>query len=72
MDINFSSTAGEDIYENIRLLFTEAVRKRLMAHRRIGCMLSGEIGDNCNEFSSHVIRRKCVFYIHRVEIFIET
>ena len=46
MDINFSSTAGEDIYENIRLLFTEAVRKRLMAHRRIGCMLSGEIGDN--------------------------
>jgi len=31
----------EDIKENIRSLFTDAVRKRLMAERRIGCMLSG-------------------------------
>ncbi|XP_002732808.1 asparagine synthetase [glutamine-hydrolyzing]-like [Saccoglossus kowalevskii] len=32
---------SEDIKENIRLMLTEAVRKRLMAHRRIGCLLSG-------------------------------
>ncbi|XP_030846671.1 asparagine synthetase [glutamine-hydrolyzing] [Strongylocentrotus purpuratus] len=31
----------EDIYANIRALFTEAVRKRMMGGRRIGCMLSG-------------------------------
>ena len=30
-----------DVMENIRKLFTEAVRKRLMADRRIGCLLSG-------------------------------
>lgn len=30
-----------DIYKNIRDLFTEACRKRLMADRRIGCLLSG-------------------------------
>jgi asparagine synthase (glutamine-hydrolysing) len=30
-----------DAQENIRVLFTEAVRKRLMADRRIGCLLSG-------------------------------
>ncbi|XP_071487670.1 asparagine synthetase [glutamine-hydrolyzing]-like [Diadema antillarum] len=32
----------EDIHANIRTLFEEAVRKRLMSARRIGCMLSGE------------------------------
>ncbi|XP_072027527.1 asparagine synthetase [glutamine-hydrolyzing]-like [Amphiura filiformis] len=32
---------GEDVYANIRLLLTEAVKKRLMTHRHIGCMLSG-------------------------------
>lgn len=30
-----------DVSENIRKLFTGAVRKRLMANRRIGCLLSG-------------------------------
>ncbi|KAM9738058.1 LOW QUALITY PROTEIN: asparagine synthetase [glutamine-hydrolyzing] [Menidia menidia] len=29
------------VKSNIRLLFQSAVRKRLMAHRRIGCLLSG-------------------------------
>lgn len=32
---------SSDVMENIRKLFTEAVRKRLMADRRIGCLLSG-------------------------------
>jgi len=32
---------GDDIYENVRNLFMAATRKRMMAHRRIGCMLSG-------------------------------
>lgn len=31
----------ETVKRNIRLLFENAVRKRLMAHRRIGCLLSG-------------------------------
>jgi len=30
-----------DVTQNIRTLFTEAVRKRLMSERRIGCLLSG-------------------------------
>lgn len=30
-----------DVHANIRLLLTEAVRKRLMSERRIGCLLSG-------------------------------
>ena len=30
-----------DIEENIRMLFEAAVEKRLMAERRIGCLLSG-------------------------------
>ncbi|KAI4464316.1 asparagine synthetase [Holotrichia oblita] len=32
---------SDDVLANIRTLFTEAVRKRLMANRRIGCLLSG-------------------------------
>ncbi|XP_068716018.1 asparagine synthetase [glutamine-hydrolyzing]-like [Montipora foliosa] len=32
---------SSDVMENIRKLFCEAVRKRLMADRRIGCLLSG-------------------------------
>ena len=32
---------SSDHLENIRTLFTEAVKKRLMADRRIGCLLSG-------------------------------
>ncbi|XP_020913586.1 asparagine synthetase [glutamine-hydrolyzing] [Exaiptasia diaphana] len=32
---------SSDHFENIRVIFTEAVRKRLMADRRIGCLLSG-------------------------------
>ncbi|XP_072226928.1 asparagine synthetase [glutamine-hydrolyzing] [Leuresthes tenuis] len=31
----------ETVKSNIRTLFENAVRKRLMAHRRIGCLLSG-------------------------------
>lgn len=31
----------ETVKSNIRFLFENAVRKRLMAHRRIGCLLSG-------------------------------
>nr|AAH52127.1 Asparagine synthetase [Danio rerio] len=31
----------ETVKSNIRILFEDAVRKRLMAHRRIGCLLSG-------------------------------
>ncbi|XP_067366526.1 asparagine synthetase [glutamine-hydrolyzing]-like [Channa argus] len=31
----------ETVKNNIRTLFENAVRKRLMAHRRIGCLLSG-------------------------------
>ncbi|XP_063965072.1 asparagine synthetase [glutamine-hydrolyzing]-like [Lytechinus pictus] len=33
--------SDEDIHANIRALFTEAVKKRMMSSRRIGCMLSG-------------------------------
>ncbi|XP_008419459.2 asparagine synthetase [glutamine-hydrolyzing] isoform X3 [Poecilia reticulata] len=37
-----SSDFGEEtVKRNIRTLFENAVRKRLMAHRRIGCLLSG-------------------------------
>ena len=38
---NIAVNIGEDVKENIRTLFTDAVRKRLMADRRIGCLLSG-------------------------------
>lgn len=33
----------ETVRNNIRTLFENAVRKRLMAHRRIGCLLSGNM-----------------------------
>ena len=33
----------EMVKSNIRTLFENAVKKRLMAHRRIGCLLSGNI-----------------------------
>ncbi|XP_042369718.1 asparagine synthetase [glutamine-hydrolyzing]-like, partial [Plectropomus leopardus] len=36
-----SSFDEETVKSNIRTLFENAVRKRLMAHRRIGCLLSG-------------------------------
>lgn len=32
----------ETVKVNIKTLFENAVRKRLMAHRRIGCLLSGK------------------------------
>lgn len=32
----------ETVKNNIRTLFENAVRKRLMAQRRIGCLLSGK------------------------------
>ncbi|TSK28285.1 Asparagine synthetase [glutamine-hydrolyzing] [Bagarius yarrelli] len=35
--------ALETVKSNIRILFENAVRKRLMAHRRIGCLLSGGV-----------------------------
>ncbi|XP_014273059.1 asparagine synthetase [glutamine-hydrolyzing] [Halyomorpha halys] len=35
------SELTSDVHANIRLLLTEAVRKRLMSDRRIGCLLSG-------------------------------
>lgn len=38
-DVNVSLT--EDVYENIRRTLINAVRMRLMSHRRIGCLLSG-------------------------------
>lgn len=31
----------KDVHHNIRTLMTESCRKRLMAERRIGCLLSG-------------------------------
>ena len=40
-EFDFSVEVKSDIKENIRALFTEAVRKRLMSDRRIGCLLSG-------------------------------
>lgn len=33
----------ETVKTNIRILFENAVRKRLMAQRRIGCLLSGKL-----------------------------
>lgn len=33
--------SNNDIHENIRILFSAAVEKRLLADRRIGCLLSG-------------------------------
>ena len=33
--------AEEDPFKNVENLLVAAVRKRLMAHRRIGCFLSG-------------------------------
>ena len=33
----------EMVKSNIRTLFENAVKKRLMAHRRIGCLLSGNV-----------------------------
>ncbi|BES98772.1 asparagine synthetase [Nesidiocoris tenuis] len=36
-----TSDLGSDVYANIRTLLTASVRKRLMAERRIGCLLSG-------------------------------
>ena len=38
----FFGFADEDVYVNIRTLLKAAVKKRMMAHRRIGCMLSGK------------------------------
>ncbi|XP_071943744.1 asparagine synthetase [glutamine-hydrolyzing]-like [Antedon mediterranea] len=40
-DTSCPMPTGDDHAANVRLLFTEAVRKRFMAKRRIGCFLSG-------------------------------
>lgn len=37
----FAELKSTKVLDNIRHLFTEACRKRLMADRRIGCLLSG-------------------------------
>ncbi|XP_016845558.1 asparagine synthetase [glutamine-hydrolyzing] [Nasonia vitripennis] len=39
--VPWNELSSKDIHENIRKLFSAAVEKRLMADRRIGCMLSG-------------------------------
>ncbi|XP_071102468.1 asparagine synthetase [glutamine-hydrolyzing]-like [Haliotis cracherodii] len=36
-----TDSLGDDVKKNIRVLFETAVQKRLMADRRIGCLLSG-------------------------------
>jgi asparagine synthase (glutamine-hydrolysing) len=36
-----AALSSKDVHENIRMLLTAAVKKRLMADRRIGCLLSG-------------------------------
>ena len=36
-------TDNDDIFSKVRTLLTAAVRKRLMAERRIGCLLSGAV-----------------------------
>ena len=36
-----ASLTADDVHSNIRLLLKEAVKKRLMSDRRIGCLLSG-------------------------------
>lgn len=41
----------ETVKGNIRKLFESAVRKRLMAHRRIGCLLSGKTQPHINNIS---------------------
>ncbi len=43
-DINLNLT--EDVYENIRKCFTNAVKKRIFGERRIGCLLSGGLGSS--------------------------
>ena len=40
-EFDFHVEVKDDIKENIRTLLTNAVRKRLMSQRRIGCLLSG-------------------------------
>jgi asparagine synthase (glutamine-hydrolysing) len=37
----FTALSTKDVHANIRTLLTAAVKKRLMADRRIGCLLSG-------------------------------
>lgn len=39
--VPYDSLSTEDVHANIRTLLTAAVKKRLMADRRIGCLLSG-------------------------------
>jgi asparagine synthase (glutamine-hydrolysing) len=38
---NFTTDCEEKIIENIRILFTKAVKKRLMSERKLACLLSG-------------------------------
>ena len=41
--IHVHSLSEDNVSVNIRRLLTEAVRKRMMGSRRIGCMLSGRV-----------------------------
>lgn len=41
MKWNVPDLSESDVHANIRELFMAAVKKRLMAERRIGCFLSG-------------------------------
>ncbi len=43
-DVNIVLT--EDVYENIRRCFTNAVSKRIFGERKIGCLLSGGLGSS--------------------------
>ncbi|XP_063964549.1 asparagine synthetase [glutamine-hydrolyzing]-like isoform X1 [Lytechinus pictus] len=41
LDMNIEFGLSDDVLSNVRRLFEDAVRKRLMSTRRIGCLLSG-------------------------------
>ncbi len=43
-EVNLQLT--DDIYENIRVCFRNAVKKRIFGERRIGCLLSGGLGSS--------------------------
>ena len=43
-DVDFSLT--DDVYENIRQTFRNAVSKRIFGERKIGCLLSGGLGSS--------------------------
>lgn len=50
----FPISVGKDVKKNIREFFKMAVKKRLMADRRIGCLLSG--GLDSSLVTAHVVK----------------